>query len=140
MDRANNKELYMKVKAKADTIYARPGLYKSAYIQKEYQRLGGTYKGPKPDKNKGVQRWLSGENWIEMMPYLKDNKKVQCGITPNKGKACRPLNKVNDKTPITIPELLKIHTKEKLIKLVSQKERDMNGRVNWKAGTFKSSK
>jgi len=71
MDRANNKELYMKVKAKADTIYARPGLYKSAYIQKEYQRQGGTYKGKKTDKNTGVQRWLAGENWIEMMPYLK---------------------------------------------------------------------
>jgi len=140
MDRAINKELYMKVKTKADKIYARPGLYKSAYIQKEYQRLGGKYSGPKPDKNKGVQRWLLGEEWVEVMPYLKDNKKVQCGTTPNKGKACRPLIRVNDKTPITIPELLKIHSKEKLIKLVSEKQKDMDGRVNWKAGTFKSSK
>jgi len=75
-----------------------------------------------------------------MMPYLKDNKKVQCGITPNKGKLCRPLNTVNDKTPITIPELLKIHSKEKLIKIVKQKELDMDGRVNRKAGTFKARK
>jgi hypothetical protein len=140
MDRANNKELYMKVKAKADTIYARPGLYKSAYIQKEYQRQGGTYKGPKPDKNKGVQRWLLGEEWIEVMPYLKNNKIVECGTTPNKGKACRPLIRINKDTPITIPELLKIHSKEKLIKIVKQKELDMDGRVNWKAGTFRKSK
>ena len=58
MDRAINKELYMKVKDKADTIYKRSGLYKSAYIQKEYQRQGGTYIGPKPKKDTGVQRWL----------------------------------------------------------------------------------
>jgi len=48
--------------------------------------------------------------------------------------------RINKDTPITIPESLKIHTKDKLIKLVSQKERDMNGRVNWKSGTFKASK
>jgi len=139
MDRATNKKLYQQVSDKADTIYKRRGLYKSAYIQKEYQRLGGTYKGPKPDKNKGVQRWLSGENWIEMMPYLKDNKKVQCGIKPN-GKACRPLIRVNKDTPITIPELLKLYTKSKLLKLVEMKKKDMDGRLNWKAGTFKPSK
>jgi len=38
MERAKDIKLYMKVKDKADTIYKRPGLYKSAYIQKEYQR------------------------------------------------------------------------------------------------------
>jgi hypothetical protein len=140
MDNIVNKALYKRVKEKADLIYARPGLYKSAYIQKEYQRQGGTYKGKKPDKNKGVQRWLLGEEWIEVMPYLKDNKKVKCGTTPNKTKACRPLVRINKDTPITIPELLKIHSKDKLIKLVSQKQKDMDGRVNWKSGTFKSSK
>ena len=140
MDRAINKELYMKIKDKADKIYKRPGLYKSAYIQNEYQRQGGTYSGKKPKKDTGIQRWLIGEQWLEMMPYLKDNKKVKCGTTPNKTKACRPLVRINKDTPITIPELLKIHTREKLIKLVSQKQKDMDGRVNWKAGTFKASK
>jgi len=114
MDKAKDKKLYMKVKDKADTIYKRPGLYKSAYIQKEYQRQGGTYIGPKPKKDTGVQRWLMGEEWVEVMPYLKENKKVKCGTTPNMNKACRPLIRINKNTPITIPELLKIHSKSKL--------------------------
>ena len=140
MEKATDKKLYQSVKDKADTIYARPGLYKSAYIQKEYQRLGGKYSGPKPDKNKGVQRWLLGENWVEVSPYLKDNKKVKCGTTPNMKKACRPLVRVNDKTPITIPELLKIHSKNKLLELVNKKKKDMDGRVMWRKGIFKPSK
>lgn len=140
MDRATDKALYKRVKDKADTIYKRHGLFKSAYIQKEYQRQGGTYSGPKPSKTTGTQRWLQGEQWIEVMPYLKDNKKIYCGTTPSKGKACRPLIRVNKQTPITIPELLKIHTKELLIKIVNQKQKDMDGRLSWKAGKFKSSK
>ena len=122
MDKAKDKKLYQSVKDKADKIYARPGLYKSAYIQKEYQRQGGTYIGPKPSKNTGVQRWLLGEEWVEVMPYLKDNKKVKCGTTPNMNKACRPLIRINKDTPITIPELLKIHSKSKLLKLVEMKK------------------
>jgi len=140
MDKAKDKKLYQSVSDKADKIYKRSGLYKSAYIQKEYQRQGGTYIGPKPDKSTGVQRWLLGEEWVEVMPYLKENKIIKCGTTPNMNKACRPLIKVNKNTPITIPELLKIHSKDKLLKLVSKKIKDMDGRVNWKSATFKSSK
>ena len=139
MDKALDKKLYQQVSDKADTIYKRPGLYKSAYIQKEYQRLGGKYKGDKPDKTKGIRRWLLGEEWVEVTPYLKENKKVMCGTTPNMNKACRPLIRVNDKTPITIPELLKLHTKDKLLKLVENKKKDMDGRIQWKKGIFKPS-
>jgi len=35
MERAKDKKLYQTIKDKANTIYKRPGLYKSAYIQKE---------------------------------------------------------------------------------------------------------
>ena len=140
MDKATNKKLYQEVSDKADTIYKRSGLYKSAYIQKEYQRQGGKYTGKKPDKGTSIQRWLLNEEWLEVSPYLKDNKKVKCGTTPNMNKACRPLVRVNKNTPITIPELLKIHTKDKLLKLVEMKKMDMDGRIIWKSATFKSSK
>jgi len=74
------------------------------------------------------------------MPYLKNNKKVQCGTTPNMNKACRPLIRVNDKTPITIPELLKIHSKSKLLKVVEMKKIDMDGQIRWKEAKFIPSK
>jgi len=139
MEKATNKNLYQEVSDRADTIYKRPGLYKSAYIQKEYQKQGGKYKGDKPDKTKGIQRWLLNEQWIEVTQYLKDNKKVKCGTSEKSGKACRPLIRVNKNTPITIPELLKLHSKEKLLKLIKQKEKVMDGRIQWKKGTFKPS-
>ena len=49
-------------------------------------------------------------------------------------KACRALVRVNDKTPITIPELLKIHSKSKLLELVEKKKKDMDGRIMWRKG------
>ena len=140
MDRALDKELYKKVSKRADKIYETHSLYKSAWIQKEYQKLGGRYRGSKPTEKKGIQRWLSGEQWIEVGPYLKTGEKIQCGSSDRKGKACRPLKRVNSKTPITVPELLELHSKKKLMQLVKKKQRDMKGRLNWKSGTFSPSK
>lgn len=138
MSQVLDKKLYERVKKKADKIYERHGLYKSAWIQKEYKRLGGRYSGKKPSKDKGLQRWIKGEQWVEVGDYLK-GKKTPCGSSNRKGKACRPLKRVNDKTPITVPELLKIHSKKKLQSLVNKKKKDMDGRINWKSGTFSPS-
>lgn len=139
-DNIVNKKLYQKAKEEADIKYKRAGLYKSAFIQKRYQELGGKYKGKKPEKNKGIQRWLLGEDWVNVEEYLKNNKVIKCGTIKDTNKACRPLKRVNKNTPITIPELLKIHTKEKLLELVKQKKKDMDGRILWKQGKFISSK
>ena len=136
MDKALDQELYKCVKRKADKIYERHGLYKSAWIQKEYKRLGGKYKGSKPGESKGISRWLKGEQWIEVGPYLKNRQIVLCGTSGQKGKACRPLRRATAKTPITIPELLKLHTKKQLQALVRQKEKDMDGRIDWKRCKF----
>ena len=133
-------DLYKKAKKKADEIFERAGLFKSAFIQKEYQRLGGKYSGKKPPKSQGIQRWLSGEQWIEVEPYLLKGKIIKCGSSERIGKACRPLKRVNDKTPITINELIELHGKRKLMELVKQKQKDMNGILRWKEGRFISSK
>jgi hypothetical protein len=130
-DNIINKNIYKQVKLIADKIYKRHGLFKSAFIQKEYQKLGGKYKDKKPSKNEGINRWLLGEQWIEVKPYLEKNEIVKCGSSNRKGKACRPLKRVNEKTPITIPELLKIHSKKKILDLVNQKIQNMNKRINW---------
>lgn len=136
MDKALDKELYKKVKRKADQLYEKHGLYKSAWIQKEYKRLGGKYKGEKPSKSTGLQRWLEGEQWIEVEPYLTRGEIVMCGTGGRKGKACRPLKRATSKTPITIKELQKIHSKDELLKLARKKQRNMSGRVMWKRGKF----
>lgn len=140
METAKDKELYKQVKKRADKIYKTHGLYKSAWIQKEYKRLGGKYYDEKPGATKGLQRWLKGEKWIELEPYLKDGTIVLCGSGGIPGKACRPLKRVNSKTPITVPELIRIHGKDGLKKLVRKKQKDPEGRMYWETGTFVASK
>jgi len=130
-----NKSLYKDIKELANSKYKRPGLYKSAWIVKEYVSRGGKYSGSKPSANTGIQRWLAKENWIQVEPYLKTGKIVQCGSTDST-QACRPLKRASKETPITIPELLKLHSKSKLLALALEKKRNPAKRVNWSAGTI----
>jgi hypothetical protein len=131
-----NKTLYKKAKNEADKIYARPGLYKSAFIVKKYKELGGKYSTEQKPETTGIRRWLKKEKWIAVLPYLESGKEVVCGSQDNKNIACRPLIRATEDTPITLPELLKIHSKTKLISLAKEKEKNPNKRINWKEGTI----
>ena len=129
-DNVLNPEIYRRAKQIADTKH---GAYKSMFIVSEYKRLGGKYSGKKPSKKeKGVSRWIE-EEWIQVIPFLESGKKIICGSGADK-KGCRPSKRISDKTPITIQELLKIHSKDLLLKLAREKKRDMKKRINWKAG------
>ena len=101
------------------------------YIQKTYMDMGGKYKV----KGKGLATWRK-EEWIQVKPYLESGKKLVCGGAERKNKVCRPLKRINDKTPITIEELLKLHSKKDLIALSNKKIKDMKGRVFWKTLKF----
>jgi hypothetical protein len=133
-DNVLNPVLYRKAKTEADVKYARAGLYRSAWMVKRYTELGGKYSG-KPS-SQGIKRWLDKEEWISVIPYLRDRKIVKCGSADGELIACRPMVRANDKTPITLPELLKIHTKDKLLKLAGEKDKNPAKRINWKAGTI----
>ena len=132
-DNIINAGIYKKARQIADITYKRPGLFKSAFIQKEYQKLGGKYRGNKPGKDKGIQRWLKGEEWIKVLTYVRDGKKVSCG-TGGDPHACRPFKRVNKQTPITIDEVIKKHGKKKVIELATIKRKDLNKRINWNTG------
>lgn len=140
-----NKTLYKKVKKEAKAKFDRyPSLYASSWITKEYKKRGGKYNTTKTD-NKNKKEKLSGqklwykEKWIQIVPYLEKNKIVDCGDSKKYTKACRPLVRVNDKTPPTIGEIVNKYGKEKVLKLAKKKNRDMGGRLNWINGTFTSS-
>ena len=140
-----NKTLYKKVKKEAKAKFDRyPSLYASSWITREYKKRGGKYNTTKTD-NKNKKEKLSGqklwykEKWIQIVPYLEKNKIVDCGDSKKYTKACRPLVKVNDKTPPTIGEIVNKYGKEKVLKLAKKKNRDMGGRLNWINGTFTSS-
>ena len=119
-----NKALYNKVKSEAKKKFKKwPSLYGSSWLQREYKKRGGKYKGKKPSKNTGTSRWYS-EQWVQVESNLKTGKKVQCGSSIKKTKACRPLKRISSNTPPTIPELLKMgHSKASLIRLAKQKQK-----------------
>lgn len=129
--------LYAQVKREAKRKFERyPSLYASSWIVREYKKRGGRYGGSKrPSTRQGISRWY-GEKWVDVTAYLKQNKYVACGSAIRKNKACRPLKRVSASTPITIPELLKVHSKATLMRLARKKEKDMRGRVYWKTGRF----
>ena len=140
-----NKTIYKKVKKEAKAKFDRyPSLYASSWITREYKKRGGKYNTTKTD-NKNKKEKLSGqklwykEKWIQIVPYLEKNKIVDCGDSKKYTKACRPLVRVNDKTPPTIGEIVNKYGKEKVLKLAKKKNRDMGGRLNWINGTFTSS-
>ena len=140
-----NKTLYKKVKEEAKLKFKRyPSLYASSWITREYKKRGGKYKTNKEKTSKknsdlnGQKLWYK-EKWIQIVPYLEKNKIIQCGDSNKDAKACRPLIRVNDKTPPTIGEIVNKYSKEKVLKLAKKKNRDMGGRLNWINGTFTSS-
>lgn len=132
-ENVKNARLYMAVKKLADERYKKPGIWKSSFIVSEYKKRGGTYKdSPKTDN---LAQWRR-EEWIHVVPFLETGKIEICGST-NTTRACRPLYSIADDTPITIPQLLKIHSKEKLLKLAKAKEANPEKTVYWKSGIIK---
>ena len=136
-----NEKLYKKVLNEAKKKFKRfPSLYASSWISSEYIKRGGKYNKPKSkNSNSGQSRWYK-EKWIQIIPYLKDKKKIECGSRTKDPKACRPLKRITKDTPPTISEIVKKYGKEKVLKLARKKNRDMEGRLSWKRGTFKPSK
>ena len=125
-----NPKLYAKAKKIADDTYKKPSAYKSMFIQKKYMELGGKYK----KKGKGLATWRK-EKWVSVKDYL-NGKIIECGDDKIGNNACRPTKRINKDTPITIQEVLKKHTKEKVKKAVNKKLKNMKLRLNWETLTF----
>ena len=142
MDKAIDKKLYNEVKEDAKQKFKRyPSAYASMWIQKEYQKRGGKYKGKYlQSTNKNLNRWLD-EQWIQILPLFKDGKIVKCGEDNKDTKVCRPIVRIDKNTPITIQEILELHSVEDIVKLAEKKNNDMDGRIiSWKTLKFKPSK
>ena len=118
-----NKEssIYMEVKKEADVKFNSPtGIYKSAWIVREYKKRGGKFISCKKSSNKkskksGLKRWFE-EEWIRVdgktgKPMMKNGKRVPCGRSTTEMKKkvkmglCRPYKRVNKGTPETVGEL-----------------------------------
>jgi hypothetical protein len=135
-----NSNVYKKAIDMANDKYGeKSSIYRSSYIVKMYKELGGEKSLKKKSlkkksKKNGLNRWFT-EDWIQVSPFLEKGQKIECGgkrVSDRVGKSCRPLYRITKDTPITIPELLEIHTKKSIIKIAKEKERSPNKRVDWK--------
>ena len=128
LDNAKNKELYKDVVKDAKSKFKTwPSAYASMWVQKEYMKRGGEYF----KKDTGLKDWVK-ERWVQVLPLLQDGKIIVCGDSNKVTKACRPIVRVNKDTPITIQELLEIHSVEDIIKAARKKNEDMSKRLSWK--------
>lgn len=110
----SNKALYDRVTLRATDIFnSSRGIYRSAWIVREYKRLGGTYVGASPtSKDPGLKRWFK-ERWIDLNRPIYGRAKEIIGYEPcgradaSSGKypLCRPLKRVTAATPKTVSEL-----------------------------------
>lgn len=123
-----NPELYRKVREEIKKEYPKHSAYRSMMIITEYKKRGGIM-DEKLEKKSGLKRWLD-EKWINVYEYLKNDKIIACGDkSALKHSACRPLKRINKDTPITLPELLKIHSKQDILKAIELKNKDPQGYI-----------
>tara|TARA_X000000368_G_C22886770_1_gene647780 strand:+ start:201 stop:623 length:423 start_codon:yes stop_codon:yes gene_type:complete len=125
--------VYKKAKKMIDKQYGlRTSAWKSMALVKKYKELGGVYESK--SKVGKLHQWRK-ERWIQVIPYIVSKSIVTCGATRRARHACRPLNRVSKRTPITLPELLRIHSQKRLIYLANMKNKQ-KVRINWKKGTY----
>jgi len=128
-----NPKIYEKAKKIADEVYKRHSAYKSMFLVKKYKELGGKI-SEEGERGSKLADWRQ-EQWLHVLPFLKEGKKEVCGSTKEK-KSCRPTRKINSKTPLTLNELIKIHGKKKLTEIAEKKVANMDKRMNWRTGKF----
>lgn len=130
-DKFIDKNLYRKIKANVFKNNPINSAYRSMEIVKQYKARGGKVKAD--GKISNLDRWIK-EKWINVFDFLKNNKTTKCGDDSVKNKnACRPSKRIDKDTPITIKELLKIHSKDDILKAVEKKNRDSDNLIlKWK--------
>ena len=152
-----DKELYDKIKKKVKAKFIKtsrwPSAYGSGYLVQEYKKkfkeLYGNkqpYKKSKSNKkskksksksnkksNTNLNRWFN-EKWVNVCKK-KSNKYVPCGRKKGSMKQypyCRPLKRINSKTPMTVGEIKKKYGIQKLKDMCKKK----NSKKDKKSMTF----
>jgi hypothetical protein len=142
-DNVVNPALYREAFKMALESYDRPSAYRSMYIVRKYKDLGGQYKDVKKKKGKKspvsarqrTEIWRK-EKWVQVKPYVAEGREVKCGVGEG-GKACRPLKDIPEGDDnLTMDEIVKKWGKKKVLELTDKKIEDMDGRLDWRRGTF----
>jgi hypothetical protein len=123
-----DKELYNKVKTDASKKFmSKSGIYRSAWIVREYKKRGGRYSGQKPN-NTGLKRWFK-EKWIDLNDPTGIQKCGRSSYNPKRNyPLCRPSIRITSKTPKTVFE---VEPKSIIKNLYIKKRIKGDGYVKW---------
>lgn len=122
--------LINKIKQEAKNKFINQGIYKDAYIIKNYIKHLGEFGDNtfEMDYFKKIINFLA-EKWINVELYLEEHK--ICDLEELQHAKCiRPLLRVNSDTPITINEILKLHNKKTILDIIKMKKPTQ--RINWR--------
>ena len=119
-----NPILYKKARIIADKTYKRHSAYKSMFLVKTYQELGGKYR----NKTEGLKRWRK-QQWVSMENYINGDF-IECGSDSIGKNVCRPLYKQGEDI-LTASEVLNKHGKKAIRNIIKEKKRNMNKYLNW---------
>jgi len=130
----SNKTLYNQVKTEAKRKYKffPSSLYAKVWINKEYKNRGGTF----VKSNDSSSFRFFQEKWVQVIPFLKSGKVVECNAHEETTKACRPLYRVSSDTPVTLPELLDLHPKSEILVMARKKNKNIKKSVEWETLEF----
>lgn len=133
-DKIIDKELYKQIRKEYFKINKKNSAYRSLQLIKLYKEAGGRI-NTKLEKKSGLTQWLK-EEWIEVVPYILFGEKIKCGDQNSPFIACRPFQRINEKTPITINELIEIYGAENVLNFAMKKEENKKKRANWEKLMF----
>tara|TARA_A100001015_G_scaffold286842_1_gene356002 strand:- start:2739 stop:3017 length:279 start_codon:yes stop_codon:yes gene_type:complete len=89
--------------------------------------------------NRNNSRWHK-EKWVKVLSYLNNESQFICNYIDRNKYSCRPLKRIDEKTQITLPELLKLYDINKIKDISLKKENDLGGKIIWKQCKFIKSK
>jgi len=105
-----------------------PKLYRQYRIRKEYRHRGGEFEETTIDEQRARELL---ERWVQVIPFLKSGKVIDCTAVTKHSKAARPLTRLDADTPVTLPELLKMHDRKSILNMARRKNKNPKKRVRW---------
>lgn len=136
-----NKKLYKKILKEASKKFKSPsGIYRSAWIVREYLKRGGTYKTKSKPKSTspGLRRWFR-EEWIDISTGKSCGRKSARSQSSHSLRypVCRPTKRISKSTPKTVSEI----SKRSLRKAIREKQKVRErSNIQFGSGKFDKSK
>lgn len=110
-----------------------PKLFKKFRTRMEYKARGGEFK-ESTISNQHARELC--ERWVQVIPFLKSGRVIDASQKTRYTKACRPLIRVDDDTPLTLPELLKMHDRHDILNMARRKNKTPHKSVRWETLEF----